>query len=282
MKSLRTAQSILLVLLVAACGDTVELGGPPDGGEAGSRSTSSTTGSSGSGTTTSGTTTSGSGGSNGTTGAGGDTNTTGAGGHPGTTGAGGHPGTTSAGGSSNTGTGGSPGAGGAGGSDGGTVCGGLGGAVCPRGSYCDFEPSAMCGAADQTGICRQIPPVDCVADCPGVCGCDGKFYCNACIAHFAGTDDSTDRSCVKDGGPGSTCGGLRGAACSSDSFCHFDPAAYCGAADATGVCWPRPQVCPADCPGVCGCDGKFYCNACTAQSMGFDVSMNVSCLTRDH
>jgi hypothetical protein len=136
----------------------------------------------------------------------------------------------------------------------------------------------MCGAADQTGICR-VAEGACTADCPGVCGCDGKFYCNACGAHMAGTDDSADRSCLRDSGS-RVCGGLAGVRCDANSFCHFLPADICGNADAQGVCQPKPQVCPADCPGVCGCDGKFYCNACIAQSAGFDVSTSVNC-TRD-
>jgi hypothetical protein len=138
------------------------------------------------------------------------------------------------------------------------------------GQYCDFDPNAICGAADATGICR-VAEGGCTADCPGVCGCNGKFYCNACGAHQAGTDDSTDRSCLRDGGGnGTACGGRAGNTCGPTFFCDFDPNAMCGAADAQGVCRPRPSICPADCPGVCGCDGRFYCNACTAQSMGTD------------
>jgi hypothetical protein len=275
MKSLKSAQSILLVLLVAACGDTVDLGGPPDSGGAGSQSTTSTTSGSGTATNTgtggAGTTT-----NTGTGGAGTTTNTgVGGGPDPTTGGTGGTRTTVGAGGSggANTGTGGSPGTGGAGG---GTVCGGLLGAECPSGTFCDYPPNAMCGAADQTGVCSPIPTGACPADCPGVCGCDGRFYCSVCVAHMAGVDDSTDVSCLRDGGP-QVCGGLRGGECDAKSYCHYTPAAQCGAADATGVCQPRPQVCPQDCPGVCGCDGKFYCNSCMAQSAGVDVSPNTTC-----
>ncbi len=31
------------------------------------------------------------------------------------------------------------------------------------------------------------------------------------------------------------------------------------------------QICTADCPGVTGCDGKFYCNECVANSEGIAV-----------
>jgi hypothetical protein len=41
--------------------------------------------------------------------------------------------------------------------------------------------------------------------------------------------------------------------------------------DIAGICTPRPDNCTEDCPGVCGCDGKFYCNTCLAQRAGIDA-----------
>lgn len=35
----------------------------------------------------------------------------------------------------------------------------------------------------------------CTMDCPGVCGCDGKDYCNDCIAKQNGISSSTPGSC---------------------------------------------------------------------------------------
>lgn len=32
------------------------------------------------------------------------------------------------------------------------------------------------------------------------------------------------------------------------------------------------DYCSPDCPGVLGCDGKTYCNACEAQKVGIRVS----------
>jgi hypothetical protein len=78
------------------------------------------------------------------------------------------------------------------------------------------------------------------------------------------------------GSGGETCGGFAGAACSRDQFCAFEDGS-CGSADATGVCEPRPQGCTEDCPGVCGCDGNFYCNACMAHNAGVEVSAMASC-----
>jgi hypothetical protein len=170
--------------------------------------------------------------------------------------------------------------------DAGQVCGGFTGTQCPTGSFCDYAPTDLCGAFDATGICRGGGVSPCTADCPGVCGCDGKFYCNACVAHNAGTDDSTDRSCLKlDASAdvtGKVCGGLAGIQCDAQSFCDFASASdACGGGDAQGICKPRPAGCTADCPGTCGCDGKMYCNACSAQMRGVDESFDRSCLKKD-
>lgn len=69
-----------------------------------------------------------------------------------------------------------------------------------------------------------------------------------------------------------TCGGKMGLACAPDQWCNYEQSTPCGFGDAMGVCLPRPQGCDDDCPGVCGCDGSFYCNECEAQAAGFDVS----------
>ena len=66
------------------------------------------------------------------------------------------------------------------------------------------------------------------------------------------------------------CGGKQGLQCAGDQWCDYDSA--CGFADQLGVCRPRPTACDADCPGVCGCDGNFYCNECVANGAGVDVA----------
>lgn len=62
----------------------------------------------------------------------------------------------------------------------GEACMGLLGLQCQDGLYCDVEDFS-CGAADQTGICKDIPQV-CTQDFAPVCGCDDKTYSNACTA----------------------------------------------------------------------------------------------------
>lgn len=39
----------------------------------------------------------------------------------------------------------------------------------------------------------------------------------------------------------------------------------------------HPGVCLQDCPEVCGCDGKTYCNECIANSQGIAVVKNEAC-----
>lgn len=33
----------------------------------------------------------------------------------------------------------------------------------------------------------------------------------------------------------------------------------------------KNSACLADCPGVTGCDGKFYCNECEANKQGIKI-----------
>jgi hypothetical protein len=157
----------------------------------------------------------------------------------------------------------------------GTVCGGLGNPPCEDGLYCDYPDTEMCGAADGTGTCEPKPE-SCDKDCPGVCSCDGQFFCNSCLAAQAGIDVAAgDTSCFPP--PGENCGGLAGLVCGPAEYCDWSDVSFCGFTDQLGTCQPRPEVCPQDCPGVCGCDGAFYCNACIAASQGVDVHQNIDC-----
>jgi hypothetical protein len=75
----------------------------------------------------------------------------------------------------------------------GMECGGFAGILCPAGMYCDHQ-GGTCGLGDMMGTCRKIPDV-CTQECTQVCGCDGTSYCNACLAHLAGVDDSAETTC---------------------------------------------------------------------------------------
>ena len=212
-------------------------------------------------------------------GCGGSTDSAGTGGsgaRDGGAGSGGSAGTSGSGGS-----GASAGSGGVGGGiDGGAKpCGGLAGAQCAADEYCDFTYSGanLCGGDDGQGICQK-KPANCPKDCSGVCGCDGQFYCNTCLAHAGGTDDTADTACLVSEG-GKPCGGSGNIPCAADEWC--DVPNGCGAPGSMGVCQTRPQGCTADCPGVCGCDGQFYCNVCDANAMGVDTGDSTSCSPGD-
>jgi Kazal-type serine protease inhibitor-like protein len=66
-----------------------------------------------------------------------------------------------------------------------TACGGLLGLQCQDGEFCDFALDAICGAADQTGLCRPVPEA-CTFEFNPVCGCDDQTYGNRCAANAAG------------------------------------------------------------------------------------------------
>src|SRR6185295_7976141 len=136
-----------------------------------------------------------------------------------------------------SGRGGTSGAGGS--AVGSGVCGGIAGLVCEANEWCDYPPSSICGVADITGSCRARPSF-CTEDCPGVCGCDGSFYCNECMAQSAGVDISGDRACQRDGGAQSSC--MRDSDCRAGLKCCYP----CGQDGCTNQCiTPMPNgMCP--------------------------------------
>jgi hypothetical protein len=66
--------------------------------------------------------------------------------------------------------------------------------TCTAKEYCDYPDGSMCGATDVGGTCKTRPDA-CLAVVDPVCGCDGKTYSNACVAHSAGVDDSYKGDC---------------------------------------------------------------------------------------
>jgi hypothetical protein len=81
---------------------------------------------------------------------------------------------------------------------------------------------------------------------------------------------------------GQSCGGMvkpPGPGCAAGDYCHREIKDQCGAADAPGVCRPRPELCTMDYNPVCGCDGKTYSNECVANSQGISAAFRGECET---
>jgi hypothetical protein len=74
------------------------------------------------------------------------------------------------------------------------------------------------------------------------------------------------------------CGGIAGVQCTdAGEYCQFAPEAQCGAADQSGTCQPKPEVCTEQYDPVCGCDGQTYGNACQAAAAGVSVASAGEC-----
>jgi hypothetical protein len=154
------------------------------------------------------------------------------------------------------------------------TCGGLQGLGCDDGWYCNFDASAQCGAADQTGTCEPKPQ-GCNKNYAPVCGCDDMTYGNACMAAMAGVAVAAEGECKTPGG--TACGARAGDTCGKEEYCAYAPGALCGRADATGTCATKPEACILVYSPVCGCDGMTYGNDCEAAMAGVGVDHTGAC-----
>jgi hypothetical protein len=78
----------------------------------------------------------------------------------------------------------------------GQVCGTRGAKPCGADLFCNYEPGAECGAADQPGRCAAKPQA-CPEIMKPVCGCDGKTYSNSCIASTNAVGVKQNGECPK-------------------------------------------------------------------------------------
>jgi hypothetical protein len=77
--------------------------------------------------------------------------------------------------------------------------------------------------------------------------------------------------------PARSCGGFAGLGCAAGEYCHYELDAICGAADQTGTCQPRTEICSEHISPVCGCDGQSYSNECRAAAAGTSVAREGDC-----
>ena len=146
---------------------------------------------------------------------------------------------------------------------------------CPEGTWCSFDSDDACGTADTIGTCTPYPEI-CQTIFMPVCGCDNQTYSNKCVANAAGVNVASVGAC-DDPIIDDVCGGSLGLVCGDDAFCEYADLS-CGDDQAVGTCVPKPLLCPIFPDPVCGCDGKYYNNACLANSSGVSVSDDTACL----
>jgi len=73
------------------------------------------------------------------------------------------------------------------------------------------------------------------------------------------------------------CGGGFEPDCGAGQWCSYAPDNVCGILGRPGTCEARPQVCTRIYLPVCGCDGKTYSNACTANFVGMGIAYAGTC-----
>jgi hypothetical protein len=91
---------------------------------------------------------------------------------------------------------------------------------------------------------------------------------------FASASELYLRVTAREGKP---CGFWGTFSCNAGQYCNWKAEDICGAADASGTCAYRPEICYQLFKPVCACDGKTYSNSCVAAAAGASVSSDGPC-----
>jgi hypothetical protein len=132
----------------------------------------------------------------------------------------------------------------------------------------DCHASELCAksSCDQpTGACRRRP-LFCDPQGSPSCGCNGVTYWNDCLREQGGVEAATMGECTDVAAP---CSDPRASDCPvpGASCARLLPAEADCSADAAGVCWILPAICPADLPAdfwISCADSTLCVDTCTA------------------
>ena len=131
---------------------------------------------------------------------------------------------------------------------------------CFQSEYCNFSLDSCGAMVGDQGRCEPRPSA-CTDEVDLVCGCDGQFHSNTCVAASQGVDIDSAGSCAVP--PNAFACGPR--ACDRDEQVCFDHTSDTEAH--FFQCEPFPEACRSN--RTCTCLRQFGCGDCTESNGTF-------------